>query len=339
MKVYVRTPSRLHFSLIDMNGQLGRIDGSLGLALNYPNVTLEASKSDDLRVQGEERALVEKLASAFLKHFRIQSGAQIEVKSTIPKHVGLGSNTQLSLAVASVLLRIYGIKKTTRELAIVMKRGGTSGVGVAAFEKGGLILDGGHSYGRGGEKQSFLPSRVSKARPAPVLVRYTFPEDWFFVIAIPHIHRGVHGEEEISVFKERCPIKAAYVGKACRIVLMKILPALLERNIEEFGSGLTELQDAGFASATRDLMHPIVRRCIRFMLKKGAYGAGQSSFGPSTFGLVQGEDEAGKLRDSVIDFLEEKGGGDVFYTSANNRGATVKTVYDQSSKKQDYHGV
>jgi len=326
MKVYVKTPSRLHFSLIDMNGRLGRVDGSLGLALNYPNVVLGATKSKEISVRGEERASVEELASVFLKHFKIVSGAQIEVKSTIPKHVGLGSNTQLSLAVASVLSRIYGIKKTTRELAIIMKRGGTSGIGVAAFERGGLILDGGHSFGRDGEKQSFLPSSASKAQPAPVLARYAFPEDWFFIIAIPHIHRGVHGEEEIRVFKERCPINAAYVGKACRIVLMKLLPALLERNIENFGSGLTELQDAGFASATKDLMHPVVRRCIRFMLKKGAYGAGQSSFGPSTFGLVQGEDEAGRLRDLVAELLEETSGGDAFCTSANNRGATVKIV-------------
>jgi len=326
MKVYVKTPSRLHFSLIDMNGQLGRVDGSLGLALDYPNVVLEASESEAITVRGEERAFVEKLASMFLKHFKIPLGAQIEVRSTIPKHVGLGANTQLSLAVASVLSRIYGIKKTTRELAIIMKRGGTSGIGVAAFERGGLILDGGHSFGRDGEKQSFLPSSASKAEPAPVLVRYAFPEDWFFVIAIPHIHRGVHGEEEIRVFKERCPINAAYVGKACRIVLMKLLPALLERDIENFGSGLTELQDAGFASATKDLMHPVVRRCIQFMLKKGAYGAGQSSFGPSTFGLIQGEDEAEKLRDLAADLLEETSGGDVFYTSANNRGATINIV-------------
>jgi len=326
MKVYVRTPSRLHFSLIDMNGQLGRIDGSLGLALNYPNVAIQASKSEEIAVRGEERASVEKLASVLLRHFKIPFGAQIEVKNTIPKHVGLGSNTQLSLAVASALSKIYGIRKTTRELAIIMKRGGTSGIGVAAFEKGGLILDAGHSFGRDGEKQTFLPSSASKAQPAPVLVRYAFPEDWLFVIAIPHIHRGVHGEEEIRVFKERCPIDAAYVGKACRIVLMKLLPALLERNIENFGSGLTELQDAGFASATKDLMHPVVRRCIQFMLKKGAYGAGQSSFGPSTFGLVQGEDEAEKLRDLVADFLEETSEGDVFYTSANNRGARIKIV-------------
>ena len=326
MKVYVRTPSRLHFSLIDMNGQLGRIDGSLGLALNYPNVAIQASKSEEIAVRGEERASVEKLASVLLRHFKIPFGTQIEVKNTIPKHVGLGSNTQLSLAVASALSKIYGIRKTTRELAIIMKRGGTSGIGVAAFEKGGLILDAGHSFGRDGEKQTFLPSSASKAQPAPVLVRYAFPEDWLFVIAIPHIHRGVHGEEEIRVFKERCPIDAAYVGKACRIVLMKLLPALLERNIENFGSGLTELQDSGFASATKDLMHPVVRRCIQFMLKKGAYGAGQSSFGPSTFGLVQGEDEAGKLRDLVADFLEETSKGDVFYTSANNRGATIKIV-------------
>jgi len=326
MKVYVRTPSRLHFSLIDMNGQLGRVDGSFGLALNYPNVALEAFKSQEIEVRGEEQALVRKLALMFLKRLKIPSGAQVKVKRTIPKHVGLGSNTQLSLAIASALSTIYGIKKTIRELAIIMKRGGTSGIGVAAFENGGLILDGGHSFGRDGEKQSFLPSSASKAQPAPVLARYRFPEDWFFVIAIPHIHRGVHGDEEIRVFKERCPINAAHVGKACRIILMKMLPALLERDVEDFGSGLTELQDVGFASATKDLMDPAVKKCIRFMLKRGAYGAGQSSFGPSTFGLVQGEPEARKLRDQATDFLEGAIGGNVFYTSANNSGVTVRIV-------------
>ena len=71
MKVYVKTPSRLHFSLIDMNGRLGRVDGSLGLALNHPNVVLEASKSEEIEVRGEERAFVEKLASVFLTHFKI----------------------------------------------------------------------------------------------------------------------------------------------------------------------------------------------------------------------------------------------------------------------------
>ncbi len=323
MRVYVRTPSRLHFSLIDMNGELGRIDGSLGLAISYPNVVLEASKGENIEAEGKERVLVKRLASMFLTHFKIRSGAHIEVKSTIPRHVGLGSKTQLSLAVAGALSRIYGTESTVRELAITMKRGGTSGIGVAAFEKGGLVLDCGHSFGRFGEKKSFLPSSASKAKPPSVLVRYAFPEDWYFVVAIPHIRRGSHGEEEVRVFRKRCPINAAYVGKACRIVLVKIIPALLERDIESFGSGLSQLQDAGFASATKDLMHPLVRRCIRFMLKNGAYGAGQSSFGPATFGLVQGENEAAKLKDLVTHFLEGRSGAFVFYASAHNDGAEI----------------
>ncbi|MHA1233313.1 MAG: beta-ribofuranosylaminobenzene 5'-phosphate synthase, partial [Candidatus Helarchaeota archaeon] len=40
----ISTPSRLHFGLIDLNGKFGRIDGGIGVSLNYPNVVLEVEK-------------------------------------------------------------------------------------------------------------------------------------------------------------------------------------------------------------------------------------------------------------------------------------------------------
>ena len=42
MKVYVKTPARLHLGLIDLNGDLGRLFGGLGVAINCPNFVLEA---------------------------------------------------------------------------------------------------------------------------------------------------------------------------------------------------------------------------------------------------------------------------------------------------------
>jgi beta-ribofuranosylaminobenzene 5'-phosphate synthase len=53
IKVYVKTPARLHLGLIDLNGDIGRIYGGLGVALDHPNVILETQKSKPLTVSGK----------------------------------------------------------------------------------------------------------------------------------------------------------------------------------------------------------------------------------------------------------------------------------------------
>ena len=41
----IRTTSRLSFGLIDMNGEIGRIEGGLGLALENPCVEIRARRA------------------------------------------------------------------------------------------------------------------------------------------------------------------------------------------------------------------------------------------------------------------------------------------------------
>lgn len=326
VRVRVKTPSRLHFCLMDLNGELGRVDGSLGVALSQPATILEVYRGREIKVHGEVAELVRQLALRFLGHFKIRGGVNIIVRSLIPNHVGLGSTTQLSLAVAMALARLFGVKETVRGLASVMGRGGTSGVGVATFEGGGLILDGGHSFGVGKAKEAFLPSSASRAPPPPLLLRYRFPEDWRFVVAVPNVATDFHGDREVQIFREKCPLPAAEVGKVCRIVLMKVLPALVERDIEAFGGGLTELQGVGFPSVAPEIVKPVVRDCMSFMLSEGAYGVGQSSFGPATYGLMEGDKEAERLSSAVRGFLDREVGGTVFCASANNSGASVRVI-------------
>ncbi len=324
MRLTIRTPSRLHFSLIDMNGSLGRVNGSIGLAINYPNFIVKASPSSELKTLGGGVYLVKRAASIFYKQFELKMRATLEVKSTIPRHVGLGSATQTLLGVGTALSRIHGIKLSALELARIMGRGGTSGIGVAIHQSGGFVLDGGHNL-KLKKEELFVPSSASTSPPPPTLIRYDFPKEWMFVIAIPKVQKGSHGMKEVNIFRERCPVPSEDVGSICRIILMKMLPSLVEKDIEGFGYGLNALQDLGFAKATQDLMHPTVNACLRFMRENGAHGSGQSSFGPTTYGLVDGESEAKKLSSKVEKFLEEKSiEGDVFYSDANNKGVEVK---------------
>src|SRR6202142_4682202 len=95
VKVYVKTPARLHLGLIDLSGDLGRIFGGLGVAIDYPNVILEAEKSQTLTVSGEKVELTQKLVIRFLEAYAIKENVAINVKQAIPEHIGLGFGKQL----------------------------------------------------------------------------------------------------------------------------------------------------------------------------------------------------------------------------------------------------
>ncbi|MCX8176161.1 MAG: beta-ribofuranosylaminobenzene 5'-phosphate synthase [Candidatus Bathyarchaeota archaeon] len=328
-KVVVKTPSRLHFTLIDLNGEVGRVDGGIGVALNYPGVRVEATRTScaEVKVKGFRKNLALKFVKTFLTYYTLKPSVSIKIVEDIPEHVGLGSGTQLALAIAKCLAEVYGVVADVRRFAEIMGRGGTSGIGVAAFEGGGFILDGGHSFGKGKQKESFLPSHFSKTSPAPLLVRYPLPEDWFFVVCIPKVNRKFFGLHEFKIFRKYCPVPAEEVCKLTRIILMKILPSIVERNIEDLGLALTEIQSIGFKKIEVQLQHKVVKELIKWMLENEACGAGLSSFGPAVYGLVKGERKAERLVKKVENFLiERKVENKVFYTNTNNIGAEVFRV-------------
>ena len=181
-RVVVNTPSRVHVSLIDMHGGSGRVDGGIGITLDEPGILLEAELSPVLAVSGCDPATRERIgqvAAGVLQELGLGGSVAITVRKLYPSHVGLGSGSQLSLAVARAIAELHGRHLTARELARLTGRGGTSGIGTAAFDHGGFIIDGGHRFGTGGEKSDFRPSSASRGvSPPPVIVRHEFPADW-----------------------------------------------------------------------------------------------------------------------------------------------------------------
>jgi beta-RFAP synthase len=317
MKVYVKTPARLHLGLIDLNGDLGRIFGGLGVAIDHPNVVLEAEKSQTLSVSGEKIELTRKLTTRFMEAYTIKDKVAIDVKQAIPEHIGLGSGTQLALAVATSISRLFDVKASTHDLAVVMGRVAQSGVGTAVFEQGGLVVDAG--------KNTKDPAQKS----IPLICRQPFPDQWCFVVAIPQTKKGLANEAEASAFKQLPPMPADAVGKICRLTMMKLLPALSEKDLESFGDAMTQIQcivGDSFAQAQggRYSSTP-ASQCIKFMLENGVYGAGQSSWGPTVYGVVKNE-EAKAIQVKVQIFLDNSVGGEVFVAKANNQGAIIKVI-------------
>ena len=317
MKVYVKTPARLHLGLIDLNGDLGRLFGGLGVAIDHPNVTLETEISTKLKVIGQRTELTRKFASQFLDTNKIDGKVAINVEQIIPAHVGLGSGTQLALAVATSISKLFGIKGSAQEFAAMLGRTAQSGVGTAVFSEGGLVVDAG--------KNILDPSK----KIIPLICRIPFPDDWRFVVAIPNTQNGLANEAEIKAFGNLPPMAQVEVGKICRLTMLKLIPSIPEHDIESFGAALTEIQrivgDA-FASAQGGrFASTSAEQCVEFMLKSGAYGAGQSSWGPTVYGVVKSK-EAKETCSKLQTFLGKGVGGEVFVAKANNHGAIVRTT-------------
>lgn len=332
MQITVQTPSRLHFGLIDLNGELGRINGSFGVALEKPGWLIkyysDSSKIEPATLEKNTLAVITK----FDAYFEVSSSdLNLILINSIPNHIGLGSNTQFLLALGSILSRIHNLNVSVTEIAKAVQRGGTSGIGVASFDKGGIILDGGHSFGPGKQTETFQPSRTSKAPPPPVIFRHYPLEDWHFVLITPSAKEGASGIKEVNLFRDNCPIPAEGVEKLSRLLLMKILPSLIESNIKAFGEGLTTMQRImpkfGMNYNGSDFNQEIFALLQK---NKKSFGHGISSFGPTIFALADSETSAISIINSITENYSKHEFNLLSKSKINTTGARI--VEKKSSK-------
>ena len=229
IEVTVKTPSRLHFCMIDMRGDLGRIHGSVGVAIDKPSVVLKAKEAPSVEVKGFRANRVKEYAETLLVGSGISGGVSIEVLSDILEHSGFGSGTQLALAVGSALSEIYDLSLKTEDIALKLNRSRRSGIGTYAFKHGGFIVDGGHKANGGGG----IP---------PLLFRAEVPESWRFVIGVPEIIPvNTSGSIEANAFKKLEPPPATLIGEISRTILMQMIPAIIEEDIVSFGEAMTSV--------------------------------------------------------------------------------------------------
>ncbi|HEY7986236.1 MAG TPA: GHMP kinase, partial [Methylophilaceae bacterium] len=135
--VSVKVSARLHLGFIDMHGGLGRRFGSIGLALDSPSAEVVATAHSDFTAEGAWAERVVQYAQDFAQKAGIIGGAHFSVQGSIPRHAGLGSGTQMGLAVGSLLSALYGLGLTVQQIAAITERGARSGIGIGAFESGG----------------------------------------------------------------------------------------------------------------------------------------------------------------------------------------------------------
>jgi beta-ribofuranosylaminobenzene 5'-phosphate synthase len=295
--VSVEAAARLHFGVLDLRGALGRRFGGIGAAAPAPTLLLSASRADALTVTGEDADRAAVFARQFLGHHGLEGGAHVRVERALPPHAGLGSGTQLGLAVARALAELYDLPTDAPALARAVRRAQRSAIGTWTFAGGGLVLEGGRYPDSG--------------RVAPLLARLPFPRAWRCVIAVPHAPAGMSGAAETEAFAQLPLAPEREVEQVAHMVLMALLPALADGDLARFGLALSEIQSITgrwFAPAQGGTFTPgPTEEMVRRMTEWGAAGVGQSSWGPTVYGIVGSEEAAVELAGRVRGALGSSG--------------------------------
>lgn len=298
---------------IDLSGSLGRHFGSIGVALNEISTRVSVTGAEQLTITGAAAQRAKKCVSILCAALQVSDQLNIIIESSIPEHVGLGSGTQMSLAIGAALNEFYGLGLTVREIASVTDRGLRSGIGIGIFEQGGLVVDGG---------------RGEKTITPPILSHMDVPDDWRFILAFDRRGQGLHGQQEIQAFKELPPFPQSEAARLCYLLLMQGLPAVAESDIVKFGSVISQLQRSvgeHFSSAQGGVFtSPEVAVAMQWLEKQGAVAIGQTSWGPTGFCAIDGAQLAESITDqarlafahfenlSFVVASARNSGGDVF---------------------------
>jgi beta-RFAP synthase len=315
--IRVETGSRLHFGVFQFGGQGGgRFFGGAGMMVNEPGIRLTVTPAKEWQAKGPlaERALefARQVGKTFLDAGRSTPPHHITIEHAAPEHAGLGTGTQLGLAVARALAESIGWKADALELARRTGRGKRSAIGIHGFAQGGFLVE---------------PGKLANEDIGPLSARVDFPEEWRIVLAIPGGSQGLHGPSERQAFQRIHEAAIPLPTDAlCRLVLLGMLPALAQRDLAGFSEALYEfnrkvgeafasVQGGPYASARLEAV-------VEHLRRSGVSGVAQSSWGPTLAAVVEDADHARAVSTELQAFGIAS--NELIVASARNRGATSR---------------
>lgn len=291
--------------------------------LDQPGFVLSASpgEQDVIEAAGPYRDRIARaLAGARERMGRLSApGLLMTLHQSIPRHMGLGSGTQLALAVGQAVMGASVVAAS--KLADYVGRGVRSAIGVHGYESGGFLVDAG---------------KRSVDALGDLAVRVSFPVEWRVLLWMPRGEGGLSGDRERRVFEQIPAMPAAVTDRLCAIVLRELLPAIHERDFNGFSHGLRSYGDR-----VGEFFAPVQggtwtdssgEEVARWLSQRGIVGVAQSSWGPAIAAVVPSVDIA---KDLARDWPFAE--GEVLVTCARNRGTDVVplsgSIASQSSSR------
>ena len=307
-KATIATSARLHMGFIDLQGSAVSKFGSLGMSIDAPCIQISIAKSKKTLIDAKSSENVSKIVENLVKSLKIQENFTLAVHQTIPSHAGLGSGTQLALAVGAALNQLFDLELSIAQIAAAAKRGARSGIGIAAFEQGGVLVD-------GGKTSNELPE---------IALRQAFPDSWRVLLIADSAYTGVHGEAELQAFQSLKPAQ----NSLSNMVFDHMMPALQRADLLAFGAYMADLQ-----AYNGDYFAPVqggryasqdVAAVLRWLQDNGVACVGQSSWGPTGFAIIENQQLAKRLQHEAQLAFERKTNISFTICRGKNTGASIQ---------------
>lgn len=311
-RVRVTATARLHFGFLEPSGRGHRPFGSFGLSLDRPATRLTLQRHAELKVTGAERERGERYLKTIAASCGISNAYALHIEEAIPPHAGLGSGTQLALAIGSALAALEGLDLTPREIAMRLSRGGRSGIGIGTFEHGGAVLDMGPHEGA-------LPK---------IVTRVPFPDAWRAILIFDPETRGLAGASETAAFDALPVFPARVSDDLYRRVMQGALPALANEDFATFCKEIGHLQ-----SVMGTYFAPLqggpyvnvgVSDSLAWLAGQGVTGLGQSSWGPTGFAFADSQEQSKALL-AGLRSIARTGSLSFALAQGRNEGALIET--------------
>ncbi|WP_428422932.1 beta-ribofuranosylaminobenzene 5'-phosphate synthase family protein [Methylibium sp.] len=290
--VVVRAPGRLHLGFLDPSATLGRRFGSLGLVIEDFETVVELRRAERPQLRARSAAAQAQAARAaahldtLQRAFGLDAPLDLCLLQVPPAHAGFGSGTQLALAIGRAFASLHGLTLATPEIARLLGRGLRSGVGIAGFDQGGLLLDGGTG---------------DEGGPAPLLARLDLPAAWRVLLVLDPSQHGLSGADEKAAIAALPSFERANAAAVCHEVLMRVLPGAASGDFALFAAGVSAMQQlvgAHFAPAQGGRLYasPSVARLCDWIARQHVAATGQSSWGPTGFAILPSAADAEAAR-------------------------------------------
>lgn len=314
--IVVTAPGRLHFGMFSFGVPTLRQYGGAGVMIDGHATELHFTPAGEFACVGRDadrvgRALAAVRATDWGCNL---PPCRIEVVAAPPAHIGLGSGTQLSLAVVAGLRAVLRLPPLgVVDLAQTAGRAKRSAVGLYGFLHGGLIVEAG---------------RLPHDAVSPLVAAVTLPAAWRFVLITPR-GEGLSGESERAAFAALPSVPPSLTDELCRIALLDLVPAARSGDFAGFaeatyrfgyGAGQCFKSHQSGVYATEQLAALVAR--IR---AAGIAGVGQSSWGPTLFSLHPTPTAAAQFVDYFREWPQAEG-CEVNVARPNAGGATVRTL-------------
>ncbi|MFN9273971.1 MAG: hypothetical protein ACK6DO_13230, partial [Planctomycetia bacterium] len=343
--VVVRTPGRLHVGMLSFRAPARRSFGGFGVLVDRPAVHVRLRRSDAFKARGPLAERTLEFAQACMQSWSLpaQSACEIEVLATPRSHVGLGSGTQLALAVAAGMRHLFREQTAETahefethptesewlfdtpdvlELAKAVGRGRRSCVGVYGFSRGGLIVEAGRQIPVGGDppgERSF----------SPMVARVRLPSVWRCLVIVQRDSIGLHGDPEKAAFAALPPVPQEIAAELARLALMELLPAAVEADFAAFSEAIYRygrLAGKPFEPASAKLPHAAsTEQLIELLRELGVPGVAQSSWGPAVMACCESLDAAGELVEK-LDTLGLSKQYEAIIARFDSQGAVLRVI-------------